>query len=58
MPLFDYLMTQRWFLLALFLQDVEAVIGDYDGDVGSRDKEHQAALKEYNMILLQVVIGI
>jgi hypothetical protein len=51
-------MTQRWFLLALFLQDVEAVIGDYDGDVGSRDKEHQAALKEYNMILLQVVIGI
>lgn len=35
-------------------QDVEAVIGDYDGDVGTRDTEYQAALKEYNNILLQV----
>uniref|UniRef100_A0A7S3QTW1 Dynein regulatory complex protein 10 n=1 Tax=Dunaliella tertiolecta TaxID=3047 RepID=A0A7S3QTW1_DUNTE len=35
-------------------QDVEAVIGDYDGDVGSRDREYQAALKEYNLILLQL----
>eukprot|EP00983_Pelagomonas_calceolata_P083619 1156199-Pelagomonas_calceolata.AAC.1 len=39
---------------ALHLQDVEAVIGDYDGDVGSRDREYQAALKEYNLILLQL----
>lgn len=31
-------------------QDVESVITDYDTDVGSKDGEYQAALREYNEV--------
>jgi hypothetical protein len=31
-------------------QDVEAVISEYDTDVGSKESEYQAALAEYNEV--------
>lgn len=32
------------------MQDVEAVISEYDTDVGSKESEYQAALGEYNEV--------
>lgn len=35
-------------------QDVEAVIGEYDADVGSKESEYQKALADYNAVVTQL----